>query len=135
MHLAELRKGGRLNNVVSSERRAELDHPLAESGEVVVGERSTEELASSTDNLPVGSGCSREGGGSTGSLDTAFSVDVSSGLLGVGGTGEDDIGKLGTLITVVTLVDDERVTGDGGRVDLISTEEPDDLGLSLGNLG
>ena len=59
----------------------------------------------------------------------ALSVHPGGTLLSVGGTGEDNIGELSTDITVVALVDNEGVLGNGLGVDLVSVEEVDELGL------
>ena len=55
-------------------------------------------------------------------------------LLGVRSTREDDVGELGTAVTVMALVDDEGVLGDVCGSDLVGTEEPDDLRGGLGGL-
>jgi hypothetical protein len=76
-----------------------------------------------------------ETGSSTGELNTSLSVDIGSGLLGVGGSGKNNIGELGTSVTVVTLVDDESTLGDVLGGDLVSSKKPDNLGDGLGDGG
>ena len=64
----------------------------------------------------------------------ALSVHPCCALLGVCTTGEDNVGKLSTEVTVVALVDDEGVLGDACGVDLVRVEEVDELGLGSGRL-
>jgi hypothetical protein len=67
-------------------------------------------------------------------LNTTLSVDISTSLLSVSSTGENDVSNLSTLVTVVALVNNESILGNIGLVDIIGTEEPDELRLGLGNL-
>jgi len=66
-------------------------------------------------------------------LRSSLSIDPRRRFLGISGTRETDIGKLRSQITVMTLVDDKGVLGNGGRVDLVCVEEVDEFGL--GGLG
>ena len=61
-----------------------------------------------------------------------LSVDPCGRFLGVGRSWETDVGVLSTEITVMTLVDDKGVFGDGGRVDIVGVEEVDEFGGSFG---
>ena len=64
----------------------------------------------------------------------ALSVHPCCALLGVCTTGEDNVGKLSTEVTVVALVDDEGILGDVLRVDLVGVQEVDELRLGRGRL-
>jgi hypothetical protein len=64
------------------------------------------------DDLPVFSSGARRGDGRSAHLTSPLGVDPCRRLFGVRRARQTDIGKLGAEITVVTLVDHERVLGD-----------------------
>lgn len=68
-------------------------------------------------------------------LTSAFSVDPSHTLLCVSGSWQADIGELSTKVTVVALVDNERVFRDRSRVDLVGIKEVDEFRLCRGSRG
>lgn len=65
-------------------------------------------------------------------MSTSLRVDPSTGLFGVGSSGKNDIGVLGTGVSVVTLVDDESVAGNGRGGELVGAEEVDEFGFGFG---
>jgi hypothetical protein len=85
---------------------------------------------SAPDNLPVFARRARWRDSCTAHLRAALSVNPSRRLLGVRRAGKNNIGKRGTEITVVTLVDDKCILRNRLGVDVVCVEEVDKLGLS-----
>ncbi len=84
------------------------------------------------DDLPVLPGCAgRRDRGPT-HLGPAFGVDPRDALLGVGSTRQTDVGVLCPEVTVVALVHDESVLGNGRGVDLVGIEQVDEFRGGLG---
>jgi len=80
-------------------------------------------------NLPVLACCTRRRNSPTSELRSTLSVHPRCSLLCVGGTGEDDICELSTKITVVTLVDDKCILGNGLGCELVGIEKVNEFGL------
>jgi hypothetical protein len=134
LDLAQRAEGSRLDNVIAAHHRANLLHAVTESLDVIVRKRGTKELARGPNNFPVLTSSTRHGSSRTSNLHPSFGVDVGAGFLGVCRAGKNDIGELGTAVSVVTLVDDKRIARDLTLADFIRSEEPHHLGLGLGDL-
>jgi len=126
---------GWLDKVVVNQRWGYLGNSLSQANNVVVWKWAVaDKLGNSTEDLPVLTGSTWERDGSSGKLNSSLSVDVCGRFLSIGSTWKDNIGELGSLVTVVTLVDDEGVLWNVLGADLVSSEEVDELWFCRGNL-
>jgi len=100
---------------------------LADIIGAVVGKGEAKDLGKCADNLPVLASIAGRVDRGTCSLDTALCVHVRARLFGVGSAGEDDIGIVGTGVTVVALVDYKAVLCNVAGLDLVSTEQIQDF--------
>ena len=119
---------GLLPAVRIGEVRGDLAKTLPDVSQRLVREGKAEDLGEGPDDLPVFTGIAWRGNHRPGELDTTLGVHVGSGLLGVGGAREDNVGKMGTHVTVMALVDDKGALGDVLGADIISAEEVEDRG-------
>jgi hypothetical protein len=87
---------------------------------------------SAPDDLPILPRSARRRDGRSTHLRSPLRVDPSRRLLRVRRPRQADVGELGSQVSVVALVDDERVLWDRLGVDLVGVEQIDKLGLSLG---
>lgn len=113
----------------------ELDDVRSEGGDsgsqlldVVVWEWGSDFLGHSSKNHPVVLGKSWGREAASGSLGSSIDVDVGSDLLKVAGSGEDEVGVEGSLITSMSLVDNEGILWDLLMSELVIAKEVDDLG-------
>lgn len=113
----------------------ELDDMWGEGGDsgsqlldVVVWKWGSDLLGHSSKNHPVilSETWGREA--ASGSLWSSIDVDVGSDLLEVAGGGEDEVGVEGSLITSMSLIDNEGILWDLLMSELVITEKEDNLG-------
>ena len=128
------RGAGALRNVVPHERGGDLPHPVANSEDIIIRQRRADHLAQCTNNLPIFAAGAGRWDGRTTELSTTLGVDPCRTLLSVRSAGKADVRELSTEVTVVALIDDERVLGDACGVDLIRVKKVDELGLGRGSL-
>eukprot|EP00123_Amoebidium_parasiticum_P005546 comp16716_c0_seq1/m.14993 comp16716_c0_seq1/g.14993 ORF comp16716_c0_seq1/g.14993 comp16716_c0_seq1/m.14993 type:complete len:734 (+) comp16716_c0_seq1:240-2441(+) len=122
---------GALNGVHAQQVGGNLAHAGAQGIQAVVGQLVAGNLRQRTDDLPVLTCLLRRRDGRLCSLHTALRVDVGGVLFRVCGTGQNDVGHVRTLVTVVALVDDGGVGAHVVlcHVTLISPDQVQHLGL------
>ncbi len=109
---------------------------VSDLGDRVVGQRRAEHLGQRSQDLPVLAGLAGRSDHVASLLCAALRVYIGGVLLGVGRSGQDDVGDLGALVAVVTLVDHERtcfVQIGLGELLLVGAEQVQDLRLLLTN--
>src|SRR5262245_4790594 len=98
------------------------DDRTAYAVDVVIRQAAARDIGKGAQDRPVFLGFARWEGGARSELRTPLAVHVETGLFGVGGAGEHDIGAMRTRIAMRALVDDEGA-GEPRHVDLIDAEE------------
>jgi len=126
-----------LDEVVLDQVGSKLGNSCSKLFQSVVRKRGVEFLRESTDDLPVVLSKARSRDGVSRLLGSSISVDKSTILLKIAGSGEDEISVACSFVSGVTLVNDEGIFRDLLVSEVVSSKKPDNLGrstsLSLGS--
>lgn len=118
-------------HVVSYEGRRDIPETITKREDVIVRQRVPDDFRQGADDLPVFPRCTRWWDGDAAELTATLGVDPRCRFLSVSCARQADVCKLGTEVTVVALVDYERVLGDRSGVNLVGVEEVDELWLDV----